>query len=180
MSEEHITTQRLDLIPMSLPLMEACIAGDSATAERLLGLQIPSDWFDEAWVIQLRLDQARNDPAFLPWVPRAIGLREDRVMIGSINFHTAPDPEYLQDIAPGGVEFGYGIFEPYRRRGYAQEAVLALMEWTARERKVSRFVLSISPENAPSLRIAHNLGFVKIGQHIDEEDGPEDIFERQY
>ena len=41
-----------------------------------------------------------------------------------------------------------------------------------------RFLLSISPENAPSLALAEKLGFRKIGSKIDEEDGPEEIWER--
>jgi RimJ/RimL family protein N-acetyltransferase len=39
------------------------------------------------------------------------------------------------------------------------------------------FVVSIRPDNAASLSLAAQLGFVKIGHHIDEVDGWEDIFE---
>jgi [ribosomal protein S5]-alanine N-acetyltransferase len=39
-------------------------------------------------------------------------------------------------------------------------------------------VLSISPDNTPSLRLAAALGFKKIGSHVDEDDGVEDIYER--
>ena len=48
------------------------------------------------------------------------------------------------------------------------------------EYQVHRFVVSISPDNLPSLGLAAKLGFRKIGSHIDELDGPEDIFERSY
>ncbi|MBX3014580.1 MAG: hypothetical protein KF832_23880 [Caldilineaceae bacterium] len=44
---------------------------------------------------------------------------------------------------------------------------------------MARFILSISPENQPSLRIAAHFGFVKIGSQLDEEDGVEEIYERR-
>ena len=71
---------------------------------------------------------------------------------------------------------GYTIFEPHRGRGLATAAVMALMD-EARSRGIHRFVLSISPQNAPSLRIAEKLGFVESGRHWDEEDGEELEFE---
>jgi RimJ/RimL family protein N-acetyltransferase len=53
------------------------------------------------------------------------------------------------------------------------------MAW-ARQQGVTRFVLSISPTNAPSVRIANRLGFVKIGSQMDEADGLEEIYERRF
>lgn len=100
-------------------------------------------------------------------------------MIGHIGFHDRPDADYLRDLAPGSVEFGYSVFAPFRRQGYAAEACAALMEWARQEHHVARFVVSISPENTPSLRIADHFGFRKIGSHVDEEDGPEDILLRE-
>jgi RimJ/RimL family protein N-acetyltransferase len=81
-------------------------------------------------------------------------------------------------LSPGGVELGYSLLEPWRRRGIATEAIEAVMHWAREEHRVQRFVLSISPDNVPSLGLAAKLGFRKIGSHVDELDGPEDIFER--
>jgi RimJ/RimL family protein N-acetyltransferase len=104
--------------------------------------------------------------------------RDTRQMVGRIGFHTAPNPTYLAGLAPGGVELGYVVFSDQRRRGYAREAILGLMRWAHLEHAVARFVISISPANAPSLAVAAALGFARIGSHMDEEDGPEDIFLR--
>ena len=38
--------------------------------------------------------------------------------------------------------------------------------------------VSASPQNAPSVAMARKLGFARIGSHIDEEDGYEDILAR--
>ena len=107
-------------------------------------------------------------------------LREDGRYLGHIGFHTAPGAEYLQGLSPGGVELGYGVLEPWRRQGMATEAIGALISWAREVHGVTRFVVSISPENEPSLALAAKLGFRKIGWHMDEIDGPEDIFERQF
>jgi RimJ/RimL family protein N-acetyltransferase len=101
-------------------------------------------------------------------------------MIGRIGFHSAPGPDYLESLEPwpigrGAVEFGYTIFPEFTGNGYATEASIALMHWARETHGVRRFVLSISPENPASLRIAAKLGFVRIGEHMDPEDGLEHV-----
>jgi len=41
-------------------------------------------------------------------------------------------------------------------------------------------VVSIRPDNIPSRRLAERFGFNRIGSHIDDEDGLEDIYELRY
>lgn len=172
-----IATPRLDLISLSPAFLEASLAGDVAAAEGLLGLGVPAEWFENTGLLQMRLDQLRQNSSLQPWLLRVMSLRAEKTVIGHIGCHTRPDPDYLRDLAPGGVEFGYSVFPAYRRLGYATEASTALMQWAHDQQGVDRFVLSISPENEPSLRLAARFGFHRIGSHIDEEDGPEDIFE---
>lgn len=105
-------------------------------------------------------------------------LREARRLIGHIGFHTGPGAEYLRELSPDGIEFGYTVFEEHRRRGFATEASDALMNWARTEHGFKHFVVSISPENVPSLALAAKFGFRKIGSHIDEVDGLEEIYER--
>jgi RimJ/RimL family protein N-acetyltransferase len=171
-----ISTERLDLIPATPAFLAASLRGDQAAAEGLLGLAVPPDWFRKTWLLDLRLRQLREDPSLLPWLLRAIGLRDSQMVVGHIGFHSQPDPEYLHDLAPGGVEIGYSVYAPFRRRGYAREACAALMRWAHEEQGVTRFVVSISPDNAPSLHMAESFGFRRVGSHIDEIDGLEDIY----
>ncbi len=173
---EPITTERLTLIPMTLSFLEASVTGDTVRAESLLGLRVPAFWYTEKALMRHRLLQLEKDAALLPWLVRAIALRATGEMIGHIGFHTAPGAEYLQDRAPGGVEFGYTVFEPHRRQGYAREAAAALMQWARTTHGVADFVLSISPYNEASKRLAASLGFEKIGAHMDEEDGLEEVY----
>ena len=120
---------------------------------------IPKDWYDNEDLTRLRLEQIEVNPAYRPWSLRAIALREQSQMVGYIGFHTVPGASYLEPYAPDGVEFGYTVFPPFRRRGFAREACQALMYWANEKHQVSQFVLSISPDNIPSRRLAEQLRF---------------------
>ena len=174
-----IYSPRLDLIAMSPAFLNASFKGDLETASPLIDLIIPSEWLEAKWLMEMRLVKLRENPALEPWLLRAIALRETRTMIGFIGFHTLPGADYLNSYAPGSVEFGYTIFADYRRKGYASEAAGALMDWATREHDVTRFVVSISPINKPSLRLAQKFGFRKVGTATDIEDGVEDVFLRE-
>jgi RimJ/RimL family protein N-acetyltransferase len=171
-----IRSPRLELVAMSPDFLSASLRDDLESASRLINLSVPPDWLETKWLMELRLAKIRANPALEPWLLRAIGLREKRTMIGFIGFHTLPGAEYLNSYAPGSVEFGYTIFPDFRKQGYASEAAQALMDWANREHGVTRFVVSISPENEPSLRLAQKFGFHKVGTVMDPEDGVEDIF----
>lgn len=147
-----IQTERLDLLPLGVPFLEAFLEGDAAGAARRLGHPLPPEWQPQAWVSR-RLAQLHADPTLEPWLLRAVILRTTGRMIGRAGFHTAPGPDYLLVVV-----------------------VAALMAWAAQEHGVRRFVLSIRPDNLPSQRIAQHFDFHKIGSHIDEEDGLEEIF----
>ena len=173
-----IQSERLDLIPMTPAVLRAVLAGNRTEAGELLGLSTRADWQIPLDAVELRLSQLEANPGLQPWLLRAITLRGEGIVVGDIGFHTEPGAEYLAELSPGGVEFGFGVLEPWRRRGIAMEASEALMRWAREMHQVKRFVLSISPDNVPSLGVAAKLGFRKIGFHVDEHDGPEDIFER--
>ena len=161
---------------MTPAFYRACLQREHATAETVLGLRIPQEWYEEQWVMRLRLQQLQQDSTLQPWLLRAIALREQRTMIGHIGFHSAPGAEYLSELAPGAVEFGYTVFAPFRRQGHAREACAALMQWARLERHVTRFIVSIRPDNIASRGLAAQFGFERIGSHIDEIDGLEDIY----
>jgi ribosomal-protein-alanine N-acetyltransferase len=158
---------------MGPALLEALLAGDRVRAAQIGGFQIPDDLVLSERTLQMRLQQMRADPHVQPWLLRAIVIRQSQTMCGRIGFHSAPGPEDLHDVAADGVELGYAVGEPYRRQGFAKEAAITLMRWAFEEHRQRCFVLSIAPDNAASLAMAHSLGFSEIGSHIDLEDGLE-------
>src|SRR5262245_25299080 len=174
---EIISSARLDLIPMTPDFLRASLAGNVRQAEQIIGLSLPEHWSDAPSFLSLRLKQLEDDPSLQPWLVRAMGLRHCGAMVGHIGFHTGPAPVYLEPISPGGIEFGFTVFSAFRRQGYAEEASRALMQWAVANHCVTKFVVSIRPDNLPSQALAAKLGFVGIGSHIDEVDGPEDILQ---
>lgn len=171
-----ITTSRLELISLSVSFAEALLGGRPFIAEGIGGFSIFRGWPDEhdRRFLETRLSQMRSDPDLQIWLARAMVLLRDplKPMIGHIGFHGPP--------RDGALELGYTVFEPYRRQGYAREAVRGLMDWAFKERGISRFIVSISPDNAPSLALAGKLGFKRTGEQVDPEDGLEYVFELQY
>ena len=171
-----IQTKRLDLIPVPPAVIRAALDGDRPGMERLLGITVPADWEVRREFLELRLRELEADPALQPWLMRCICLRGEGRLIGDIGFHAAPVTPPAS--SRKSAELGYCVLEAWRRRGFAQEAIEALIQWACDQHEVNRFLLSISPENQPSLALAAKLGFRRIGSKIDELDGPEEIFER--
>jgi RimJ/RimL family protein N-acetyltransferase len=161
---------------MTADLLQACLDGDLAAAGTAIGALVPGDWLESQGVARRWLVRLREVEGAAAWGPHAIVLRNERRMIGHAGFHGPPGEYQLERWAPGGVEMGYTVFAPERRRGYAAESVAGLMDW-ARGQGVTNFVLSIAPANTASRAVATRLGFTgPIDQVIDEVDGPEDIW----
>jgi [ribosomal protein S5]-alanine N-acetyltransferase len=173
-----VETPRLVLRLLPPEALAALIAGDRVEASRLAQCDLASFPNDQLSIAGVRLKDLEADPDYLPWSLRVMALKPDLRFVGHFNFHTKPNADYLRELAPGAVEMGYFVLPEFRRRGLAEEAALGMMDWAARSQGVSRFVVSIGPDNAPSVAMARKLGFARIGGHIDEEDGYEDILAR--
>ena len=172
-------TARLILRRLPRQAIEAGLSGDWRSVEHHLDAKVPVDLADDPAVLRFALAQLAGDPDFLPWSVRALILKDSGEMVGHIRFHTRPDPDYLRPYAEKAVEFGYAVFAAHRRRGYAGEAIDAVMRWAEDEHGIQRFIVTVSPDNVASLRLADRFGFRKIGQHVDEVDGVEGIYLRE-
>jgi RimJ/RimL family protein N-acetyltransferase len=75
------------------------------------------------------------------------------------------------------MEIGLGIESQYQSQGYAKEALLGMWRWVLNFPEVKTLRYTVSPENLPSIAVIKYFGFDFKGQQIDEEDGPEDIYE---
>jgi len=166
-------TERLTLVSLPAGALRDLVAGRTASTERRLRVRLPGSFAQRAHrLLQVRLDDVERDPGARPWLLRLIALtdRDARTVVGLIGFHGRPD-------ASGRAEVGYEIFEPFRRRGYATEAVLGLLAWAARRHRVRTFVAAIAPDNEPSMRLARRIGFRQVGAQVDDEDGLELVYE---
>ena len=167
-----ISTARLDLVLFTAESLEALLAGRASSLE---GVPVPPDWVRRSeGVLRRRLAQATQDRRCEPWLLRAMVHRDTQAFVGRIGFHGAAGVNALG--VPDAVELGYTVEPEFRRRGFAEEAIRGMMAW-AQERSISRFMASIGPTNVPSLELAKKLGFTQVAEVVDEEDGPELVFE---
>ena len=171
-----IRTPRLGLVPMTRDFLRALIADQRDSAAEIGGFAVPSETLVPKWVLELRLRTLERDPSLQPWLLRAIVLLETGTMVGDIGFHDRPGADYLREYCDYGVELGYSISPEHRRQGYAVEALRGMVDWALGHHGIRSFILSISPVNDPSLRLAASMGFKRVGAHEDDVDGPEDIF----
>ena len=170
----HIESNRLLLISMSLAFLRAITNNDVPAAQHLVDFAVPLNCSltKMIWASR-RLQMIEADPTQHSWMYRSIVRKSDNQMVGFISFHhKAPDPDLLA-YSNSAAELGYTIEPEYRRNGYAKESALAMMQWASREHHVRDFILTISPANLPSLKLAESMGFKIIGEHIDDIDGLE-------
>ena len=162
-------TDRLDLHPLPLPVLDAVLEGDLARARALVPYDITDATFaEDGYVLRLRQGQLRADPSELPWLYRAAVRRGTREAVARGGFHAPPD-------ADGTVEIGYSVQPQWRRQGLATEIAAGLIGW-AREQGAARCLASTSPDNAASQGVLARLGFVQTGEQLDEVDGLELVF----
>ncbi|WP_370250367.1 GNAT family N-acetyltransferase [Nocardioides sp.] len=81
--------------------------------------------------------------------------------VGSIGFHAPPE------LAGEELEVGFGLVPAARGRGFAREALLALVG--AVEERGLRVRASVAPDNRPSLRVLAACGFTDL--RGSDEDG---------
>lgn len=120
--------------------------------------------------LRWRVPQVKADPSTNKWFLRLIVLKKNREIIGSTSFHGVPDEN-------GMIEIGLGIESEFHNQGFAKESLLAMWSWAIDQPGVKSFRYTVSPENAPSIKVIEYFGFPFVGVQIDEEDGPENIYE---
>jgi [ribosomal protein S5]-alanine N-acetyltransferase len=154
-----ILTARLELVPMTLALVEAVIVGEREASARILGAALPAAWPGRALVeraFSASLDRIREDPERRLWGDRVMIAREGpRRVIGSVVFHGAPED--------GVVEVAYGVEQESQQKGYATEATRASVEWALACPDV-RLVRATTPSwHATSRRVLEKCGFTHAG-----------------
>jgi RimJ/RimL family protein N-acetyltransferase len=162
-----IVTERLVLHKLPPALVALLAAADWEAAR---ATDPPYDISDETFigdehVLLLRQAQLATDPDEEPWLMRVAVLKGTRQVVGRAGFHQPPDAE-------GVVEIGYSVTPRFRRQGFAVEMAEGLIAWAA-SRGCCACLASARPDNAPSLATIAKLGFVKVGEQMDEIDGLE-------
>lgn len=148
-----IDTPRLRLVAGTV-LLHAAELEDATALDPLLGAEVPADWppadgeYDRD-AIGFFLRQLAEAPDVIGWhsfyvVTRAEPGARAR-LVASAGYFGPPDER-------GSVEIGYTVVADHRGRGYACEAVVALVT-RAFERGATRVLAHTRPDNLPSIAV---------------------------
>ncbi|MDN4491926.1 GNAT family N-acetyltransferase [Ureibacillus aquaedulcis] len=107
--------------------------------------------------ISNHLENLIKEPSLLYWGCWFVVRKSDDQVLGDIGFKGKPDEN-------GTVEVGYGFLEEYWGKGYATEAVGALMAWAFNESKVEKIKAETLKDNHGSMRVLEKLGMQRIHQ----------------
>jgi ribosomal-protein-alanine N-acetyltransferase len=158
----QIETPQLRLAPCTVAAAQAAIS-DRAALESLLGVHVPDDWPAEDLrdflpVYDRIVDQQAARQGWGIWLmldPAA------RALVGDIGFKGPPDDLHT-------VEIGYSVLPAFQGRGYATEAVQALVAWGFAQPGVRRIVANCRADNAASIRVLEKAGMRQTGRDRDE------------
>lgn len=96
------------------------------------------------------------------WFQLAIIERSSTQLIGDIGIHFLnSDPENKQ------VEIGYTLNKDFRGKGYATEALFAVIDYLFNTLDKHRITASIDPTNLNSIKLVERLGFRKEAHFIE-------------
>jgi len=96
-------------------------------------------------------------------------------LIGDVGF--ADLKREMEPSLHGMLEFGWALAPHAQGKGYASEAVAAALAWASEHLPNMTAVCIISPENAPSIRVAEKAGFVKWIDSV-YHDAPTVVYRR--
>ena len=163
----HVSTERLELAPLTLDEIEALIAGDGARLRELTGVLFPRPAAPPPYMadpLPTVRERLRAHPDEARWWNWLIFERETKRAVGSVSFGGPPDES-------GAVLIGYAMYEQFEGHGYATEVVRAMIAWAFQEPGVKQ-VRTLAPVwNTPALRVAENVGMRPVAADEDDDVG---------
>jgi RimJ/RimL family protein N-acetyltransferase len=151
-----IETQRLRLRPHQSDDYADCVAmwSDPAVVRYTIGEPSPPQ---RTWI---RILAYRGLWALLSYGYWAVEEKTSGRYIGELGF-----ADFKRDIVPsieGMPELGWALLPQFHGRGYATEALRAVLAWGDDHIAQRRTVCIIHPDNHPSFRVAEKLGYKAI------------------
>ena len=162
----RIVTDRLILVASNAILAHAEI-NNRAEFASILNAEIPADWpppLNDDDSMNWNLNFAMKNPFLEGWAMWYILLKkdDDRLeAIGNCGFKGIPDIN-------GAVEVGYSIMESHHRKGYATEAVNALIDWAFGHEDVKKIIAHTLPDLIASQAVLKKCGFKFVGEGLEE------------
>jgi RimJ/RimL family protein N-acetyltransferase len=154
----RLFTRRLELIAATPELARAAVADETELA-RLLQAEVPEGWPPPLYGEHQRqfADQLTTDPELVGWLVWYAVQIDPAVLVGTVGLSGPPDSE-------GIVELGYSMVARFQRKGYASEAVGALIDWAFSNPEVRRIRAHTFPTLQASIRVMERNGLSFAGE----------------
>ena len=170
-----ILTPRLELVPITLEMVEAVMCGDRRSAETAAEAELPEAWPGRALIeraFTASLEAIRADPRRRLWGDRLLIPRQgNRRVIGSVVFNGFPEN--------GVAHVGYGVEEGSQGLGFATEATRACVDWALQQEGIVAVRAETFRWHRASRRVIEKLGMAKVGARDHELLGEVLVFERR-
>jgi RimJ/RimL family protein N-acetyltransferase len=170
---QSIRTTRLEMVPLSAEAIEALLEGNPDRLRTLTGAEFPQPITPPPYMAEslpVVLSRLRQHPSESEWWNWLVVSRETRQALGSIALGGQPDTS-------GAVLIGYAMYPGLEGRGYATEAVRALVEWVFDQPEV-KTVRALAPVwNTPAVHVAEKVGMRPVASDEDDEVGEVLVYE---
>jgi RimJ/RimL family protein N-acetyltransferase len=157
-----LTTARLRLRPLAPAEMQALLAGVPVPGLRWAE-GYPLDGTLVAVAMQEDLVKRGVDRG--GFCHYQVVLADQDLVIGDVGFHAPPDEL-------GEVSVGFGIVPAARRRGYAAEALRAVLEWALQQPEVRVIHADTDLVNLASQRV-----LAAVGMRLAADEGDRKVYE---
>ena len=159
-----LKTSNLQLLTIERIHREAFLHSKSELA-KILRVSVPNSWpsFPEAFSIPAEESHEANPPTN-DWPGFFFIDQKNKALVGNGGFHGQPDDS-------GTVEVGYEIASEYWNRGFATEAVQALIDFAFAHEEVRVVMAHTLAEKNASNRVLQKVGMKFVAAIDDFEQG---------
>ncbi|MFS0898307.1 GNAT family N-acetyltransferase [Mycolicibacterium litorale] len=152
------------LLPATVEHLTA-LREDRAAFGELLGAAVPDGWPEFPESIDFTIDRLTEHPYQAGWWMHFFLADEGALLVGSGGFAGPP--------SGGVVELGYEIAPEFRNRGLATAAARAMIDKAvSTSNAVTTVVAHTLAQENPSTGVLRRLGFARVAELADAEDGP--------
>ncbi|HEU0223572.1 MAG TPA: GNAT family N-acetyltransferase [Paracoccaceae bacterium] len=156
-----MTIPKVMLANATFELFDAAIE-DSLWLARLLGAAVAEGWEGFPEALPVLRDSLAGTARARPWGAMLFLIEAPRTLVGLGGYKAAE---------AGIVEIGYAVAPAFRGRGLATEAARQLVDRAFADGAVAAVDAHTLASPGPSARLLEELGFQRIGERTDPEDG---------
>lgn len=151
------------LIDANFELLDAARRTPARLAA-LLNAEIAEGWLEFPEALEIMCADYEKSPGAREWGTLFFIAEIPRRLVGWGGYKGAPNE--------GAVEIGYAIAPGERGQGNATAAARAMIDRAFLSSKISAVIAHTLAEENASTKVLKNLGFERVAEFVDPEDGP--------